>query len=129
MVLPSRQECLAARAGQAGSLSSDPGPRRAGCHLLLLREERLLEAVLRLPLAALGLLLLLRLAVAPLRLLLLLLPLEADPRLLPLLLREEDEPDFDEEEGEELRDAIACSFGGLLLRPSTSDCRSASRSI
>ncbi|WP_236600087.1 hypothetical protein [Ramlibacter alkalitolerans] len=97
--------------------------------MLLLREERLLEAVLRLPLAALGLLLLLRLAVAPLRLLLLLLPLEADPRLLPLLLREEDEPDFDEEEGEELRDAIACSFGGLLLRPSTSDCRSASRSI
>jgi hypothetical protein len=87
--------------------------------LLLLREERLLELLLRL-LLPLALGLLLRVELEPLRLLLLL-PLEAVPRLLPLLLREEDEPDFDEEEEEELRDAIACSFGGLMSRPSTSD--------
>jgi hypothetical protein len=75
--------------------------------LLLLLEERLLELrppeddLLLLPLA-LGLLLL------ELERLLLLRPLEAEPR--PLLLELREEPDFEEED--ELRDAIACSFGG-----------------
>jgi len=72
--------------------------------LLLLREDLLLE--LRLPPLALGLLILLELE--PLRLLLLL-PLDAVLRL--LLLR--DGLDLEDEE-EELRDAIACSFGGLV---------------
>jgi hypothetical protein len=95
-------------------LHRSPGCAGLAPHLLLLREdeERLLEPELRLLLLALGLLL--RLEVEPLRLLLLL-PLEAEPRLLLLLLlRGDDEPDFDEEEEEELRDAIACSFGGLM---------------
>ncbi len=76
------------------------GPACAGktrsAYLLLLLEERLeleLRDLLLLPLA-LGLLL---------EDLLLLL------RALGLLLR--DEPDLEEEEEEELRDAIACSFG------------------
>jgi hypothetical protein len=88
--------------------------------LLLLREDLLLELELRLLPLALGLLV--RLELEPLRLLLLL-PLEAVPRL--LLLREDEGLDFEEEE-EELRDAIACSFGRLMygrrfltsLRPS-----------
>lgn len=80
----------------------------AGRHLLLLREDLLPELELELPPLALGLL--------RLELELLLLPLEAEPRLLPELLRDDDEPDLEEEE--ELRDAIACSFGRLKSRPS-----------
>ena len=72
--------------------------------MLLLREDLLPELELRLLPLALGLLLRL----------LLLLPLEAEPRLLLELLRDEDEPDLEEEE--ELRDAIACSFGRLKSR-------------
>ena len=77
---------------------------------MLLLRDLLLELELRLLPLALGLLLRLE----PLRLLLLP-PLEAVPRL--LLLREDDGLDFEEEE-EELRDAIACSFGRLISRPS-----------
>lgn len=76
--------------------------------MLLLREDLLLELELRLLPLALGLLLL-RLELLRL---LDLLPLEAVPRL--LLLR--DGLDFEEEE-EELRDAIACSFGRLISGP------------
>jgi hypothetical protein len=81
---------------------------RRRCHLLLLLEDLLLE--LRLLPLALGLLLRLELELDPLRLLLLP-PLDAVPRLLPELLRDDEEPDLEEEE--ELRDAIACSFGRL----------------
>ena len=80
--------------------------------LLLLREDLLPELELRLPPLALGLLL--RLELEPLRLLLLL-PLEAEPR---LLLRDDEVPDFEDEEEEELRDAIACSLGRLIQGPS-----------
>ena len=75
-------------------------------HLLLLREDLLLELALRLPPLALGLLLPdLALELRLLR------PLEAVPRP-ELLLREDDEPDLLEEE--ELRDGMACSFGRLV---------------
>ena len=79
----------------------------------MLLEERLPEEDLLLLPLALGLLELDLLLLEPD---LLLRPLEAEPRPLLLeLLREE--PDLEEEE-EELRDAIACSFGALMERPS-----------
>jgi hypothetical protein len=106
----SRKQCLAARACQASRHFHVPGTCPGAGHLLLLRE-RLLELELRLLPLALGLLLLLRLELLRL---LLLPPLEAVPRL--LLLRDDDGLDFEEEE--ELRDAIACSFGRLIPRPS-----------
>ncbi|HET8746282.1 MAG TPA: hypothetical protein VFM98_11805 [Ramlibacter sp.] len=75
--------------------------------MLLLLRERLLELELRLLPLALGLLVRLEL-LRPV----LLRPLEAVPRPELLLLRDDDEPDLEEEE--ELRDAIACSFGRLI---------------
>lgn len=81
---------------------------------LLLREDLLLELELRLLPLALGLLL--RLEAELLRPELLR-PLDAVPRLLlELLLREDDDPDLEEEE--ELRDAMACSFGRMVEKPS-----------
>lgn len=79
-----------------------PGPPPGPYFLLLLREERLLGLLLAERLAPLAL----ARSVLPeeLRRLELLRPLDAVPR---LLLRDE-EPDL--EDGEELRDAIACSL-------------------
>jgi hypothetical protein len=82
---------------------------------LLLRDDLLLEPALELLLPlALGLLLRLELELLRPELLR---PLAAVPRLLlELLLREDGEPDLEEEE--ELRDAMACSFGRMVGKPS-----------
>lgn len=99
--------------GLAPARHGTRGPQPPAGHLLLLLEERLPELELRLPDEERLLPLALARSLLPL-LLLLLRPLEAVPRLLPLLLREE--PDLEDEE--ELRDAMACSFGRLNERPS-----------
>jgi hypothetical protein len=78
---------------------------RSGHLLLLLREERLLLPELRLPLAlarSLCALLFCELALPPL--------LAAWAR---LILPADGEDDLEDEEEEELRDAIACSFGSV----------------